>query len=78
MRLTHLHPGSSLKRIKAKTGFAFEVADPLGLTQDPTDRELILLRETIDPLGIRELERLSGPARKAKIKEILAKDEFCA
>jgi len=72
MRLTHLHPGCTLQRVRAKTGFDFAVADPIGLTQAPGEQELRLLRETIDPFGIRKLELLSGPARRARLREIVA------
>ena len=36
--------------------------------------ELRLLREEIDPLGIRRLETLSGGARKRLMREILQKE----
>ncbi len=63
MRLTSIHPGETLERIKAKTGFAFEVAPDCGPTEPPTSAEVRLLQEEIDPLGIRRLERLGGSAR---------------
>lgn len=72
MRLTHLHPGVEWERVKAKTGFELEVADPLGTTAPPTEQELRLLREVIDPLGIRELEAMSGAPRRQALRSALA------
>ena len=41
----------------------------------PTPEELHLLREKIDPLGIRSLELLSGTARRQKLREILVQEQ---
>jgi hypothetical protein len=48
------------------------MADDLGETPSPTAEEIRLLREAIDPLGIRTLERMSGPRRRQKLREIVA------
>lgn len=74
MRLTSIHPGETLERIKAKTGFAVEVAPHCALTEPPTVEEVRLLREEIDPLGVRRLELLGGAARKEAMREILEKE----
>jgi glutaconate CoA-transferase subunit B len=72
MRLTHVHPGVSPKRVRAKTGFVLEISDDLGQTQPPSDEELHLLRKRIDPLGVRNLEALSGPARREALARIIS------
>lgn len=72
MRLISYHPGTSPERIQKKTGFALCFAPHLGETPPPTAEELRLLREVIDPLGIRQLELLNGAARRQKLREILA------
>jgi glutaconate CoA-transferase, subunit B len=72
MRLTTCHPGVELARIQARTGFELEVAPDLHETPPPTAEELRLLREEIDPLGIRKLEALSGSARRQLLHEIIA------
>jgi acyl CoA:acetate/3-ketoacid CoA transferase beta subunit len=72
MRLTSLHPQATMTQLKAKTGFDFELADGWALTQPPSAEELRLLREDIDPLGVRRLELLGGNARKDALREILA------
>ena len=71
MRLTSIHPAATLERIRAKTGFGFEVAPGCGPTEPPTPEEVRLLREEIDPLGIRQLELLAGSARRDHLRGIL-------
>ncbi|MCJ7512445.1 MAG: hypothetical protein MUO23_05690, partial [Anaerolineales bacterium] len=71
MRLTHVHPGQSPMTIQAKTGFALDVAPGLSETPPPTPDELRLLRSEVDPLGVRRLEFLSGPARRDLLLSIL-------
>lgn len=72
MRLTHLHPGVTVERVRAKTGFDLQVVKDLGETRPPTQEELRLLREEIDPLGIRGLEAVSGAQRRKLLRDILA------
>jgi hypothetical protein len=74
MRLTHLHPGVTLERVRAKTGFDLSVASPLRSTEPPRANELRLLREVIDPLGIRKLEFMSGPQRRVALRSILERE----
>jgi glutaconate CoA-transferase subunit B len=71
MRLTSFHPGQSIDKIQAKTGFPLEVAPDIHETEPPTEEEVRLLRQTIDPLGVRKLETLNGGQRKELIREIL-------
>lgn len=72
MRLTHVHPGVSPDRVQAKTGFELQISPELAETEPPSSEELHLLREQIDPLGIRRLEMASGARRRDLIREILA------
>ncbi len=74
LRLTSIHPGETLERIKAKTGFPLGVAADCRETEPPTAEEIRLLREEIDPLGVRRLELLGGTARKDAMREILEKE----
>lgn len=74
MRLLTVHPGVSLRRVQAKTGFELIVPNDLPETEPPSARELRLLREEIDPLGVRVLETLSGAARREKLRQILAEE----
>jgi glutaconate CoA-transferase subunit B len=72
MRLTSLHPSATLAQVRAKTGFDFDVAPDWGPTPPPTSEDVRLLRESIDPLGVRQLELLGGTARKDALRAILA------
>jgi glutaconate CoA-transferase, subunit B len=74
LRLVSYHAGQNLERIQAHTGFELEVAPHAALTPPPTQEELRLLREEIDPLSIRRLELLSGSARRELLHEILKQE----
>jgi acyl CoA:acetate/3-ketoacid CoA transferase beta subunit len=74
LRLTALHPGVSLDKVQKKTSFLLECAPVLVESTPPSADELRLLREEIDPLGIRRLETLGGGARKRLLRDILEKE----
>lgn len=74
LRLTSLHPGATLAQVKAKTGFPVAVAPDCGPTPPPTPEEVRLLREEIDPLGVRRLELLGSTARRELLREILERE----
>lgn len=75
MRLLSLHPGITLARVQTKTGFDLIIPRVVPETIPPTDEELFLLREKIDPLGVRVLETLSGTARRDKLRAILLQEK---
>lgn len=75
MRLTSWHPGVEIKRIQRRTGFKLEIVPDARETPPPTAEEVRLLREEIDPLGVRKLELLGGQARKDLIRDILRQEE---
>lgn len=75
MRLVSNHPGTTIERIQAKTGFTLDIAPDVHETPPPTAEEIRLLRDEIDPLGVRKLETLGGSARKNLLREILAQEE---
>ena len=56
MRLRSVHPGSSVDEIREQTGFPLAVPDGVPQTREPTGEELRLIRERIDPKGLRERE----------------------
>ncbi|HEX2907858.1 MAG TPA: CoA-transferase [Phototrophicaceae bacterium] len=74
MRLTSYHPGVTVEHIQKKTGFLLEIAPEVHETPPPTAEEIRLLREEIDPLGVRKLEMLGGSARKDLLRAILAQE----
>jgi acyl CoA:acetate/3-ketoacid CoA transferase beta subunit len=59
MRLRSVHPGVSVDDVVKSTGFALVIPDHVEETRSPTEDELRLLRELIDPggLGAKELAR---------------------
>lgn len=70
LRLTSYHPGIRIEQIQAHTGFPLEISPQVHPTPLPTPEELSLLREVIDPLGIRRLEFLGGAARRQLLHEM--------
>src|SRR5712691_2629188 len=52
MTLTTLHPGVSIDQARDSMGWDPKVSDHLGETSAPSDEELRLIREELDPLGI--------------------------
>ncbi|MEU6773164.1 CoA-transferase [Streptomyces sp. NPDC046759] len=56
MRLRSLHPGVTVEQVTGATGFPLAVPDEVPYTREPTAAELRLIREVIDPKGLREGE----------------------
>jgi acyl CoA:acetate/3-ketoacid CoA transferase beta subunit len=71
MRLRSYHPGVTVDAIRKRTGFDLDIAPDAHETVPPTSEEIRLLHEEIDPLGIRELECMSGGQRRRRMREIL-------
>lgn len=74
MRLISYHPGVTINQIQSRTGFDLEISPEVHVTPIPSKEELRLLREEIDPLGIRRLESMSGAARRNLLHEILDRE----
>jgi glutaconate CoA-transferase subunit B len=49
MEVLSLHPGVTMERVRAATGFEPGVREPPAVTEPPTARELQILREEVDP-----------------------------
>jgi len=56
MRLRSVHPGVAVDDVVAATGFELVVPDEVPETRAPTDEELRLIREVIDPRDLRKTE----------------------
>ncbi|MEO5878349.1 MAG: CoA-transferase [Streptosporangiaceae bacterium] len=56
LRLRSVHPGVSVEDVVAATGFELAVTGEVPETRLPTDEELHLMREVLDPKGFRERE----------------------
>jgi len=51
-----VHPGVSIDEVIAATGFELVVDDRVSETRMPTDEELRLIRDVIDPNATRKAE----------------------
>jgi len=71
MRLTSYHPGVAIEQIQAHTGFPLEISPAVMETELPTQNEINLLRNRIDPMNIRRLEMLGGSARRELLHKII-------
>lgn len=58
MRIVSLHPGVSFDDAQKKTAFPLQkpAGSTIPVTAEPTAEELRIIREVIDPLGMRQLE----------------------
>lgn len=70
-RIESLHPGVAASDVVAATGFALEVSAEVPATAEPTEEQLRLLRERIDPLGTVRIDFVSGKERLAYMKRLL-------
>jgi len=50
--LTTLHPGATVEQARENTGWALKIVADLRYTEPPSDEELRILREELDPQGI--------------------------
>jgi glutaconate CoA-transferase subunit B len=49
MEVVSLHPGVRLETVREATAFELHVREPLAVTEPPTEEELHILREEVDP-----------------------------
>jgi acyl CoA:acetate/3-ketoacid CoA transferase beta subunit len=56
MRLRSVHPGVTVEEVMEATGFDLVVPSDVGDTRMPTPEELELIRQVLDPRGMRERE----------------------
>ena len=69
--LMSLHPGISVEQVRDRTGGELIVSKSLVVTEPPTPEQLRLMREEIDPFGIRRLEFVASRDRLSLIESIL-------
>lgn len=70
-RIESLNPGVDAEQVVENTGFELEVPDDIPETEAPTDAQLTLLREQIDPRGTVAFDFLPGKERMAYLDRIL-------
>lgn len=75
LMLTHMHPGVALQDVERATGWRLRYADRLATTPVPSAEELRIIREELDPLGVRRLEFVPSAERDALITLLLADEE---
>lgn len=56
MRIRSLHPGVTVDEVQELTGFPLVVPDDVPTSRLPTDDELRIIREVLDPKGLRTAE----------------------
>ncbi|MHA1146802.1 MAG: CoA-transferase [Promethearchaeota archaeon] len=74
MQIGTIHPGVDIEEVISSTGFEIIVPANLKETMPPTETEIKLLREKVDPLGIRKLEVLTGKERETLLSKIIEKE----
>jgi glutaconate CoA-transferase subunit A len=74
LQVTSLHPGVAMSDVQAVTGFDIEASDDCDVTVPPDADELRVLRNEVDPLGVRRLDFVPARARAALLAEILANE----
>jgi glutaconate CoA-transferase, subunit B len=52
MRLDSLHPGATIEAVKASIGWDVAISPDVAETAAPTEDELRLIREELDPVGV--------------------------
>ncbi|MFV0315891.1 MAG: hypothetical protein ACK5O2_02880 [Microthrixaceae bacterium] len=70
-RIESLHPGVQADQVVEATGFDLAVPENIPTTAEPTDEQVRLLREEIDPYGTVKFDFVSGKDRLGYLKEIL-------
>ena len=74
MKIGTIHPGITLEEIRKSTGFELLVPEGISETLPPTEEEINILRNKVDPLGIRKLEVLTGKEREELLNQIIEKE----
>ena len=74
MKIGTIHPGISLEEIRTSTGFELLFPEGIRETIPPTEEEINILRNKVDPLGIRKLEVLTGKEREELLNQIIEKE----
>lgn len=76
LRLDSVHAGVTLAEVRSQTGFDLGLVGQVPNSPEPPHDILRLIREQIDPLGVRELEIVSAADRGPLIRTLLTKDHI--
>jgi glutaconate CoA-transferase subunit B len=73
LEVVSLHDGVAFAVAQERTGFPIATG-AIAVTEPPTADELALLRDEIDPFGVRELEMVGSAQRAQMMREIWEKE----
>lgn len=73
-RIDSLHPGVKVEDVVNNTGFELEVPEQVPETEKPTEEQVRLLREVVDPYGTIAFDFKPGKERLGYLKDILQKE----
>jgi len=74
-RIETLNPGHTVEEVVENTGFEVEVPADIGVTVTPTQEQITLLRERIDPYETMRFDFMGAQERKERLRELL-QDEW--
>lgn len=74
MRVESLHPGVSIEEVKEKTGFDLLIPSNVPETEPPARKEVDFIRNQIDPLGLRFLDRMPRPNMKDYLSQVIQRE----
>ena len=74
LEVTELFPGTTREDVQQATGFRVRFAGDLTVVADPSEEVLRVLRQEIDPLGLRRLEFASARTRDGLLDEVIRAD----
>lgn len=72
--LESIHGECTVEEVIERTGFEIEVRSDVSPTQPPGREQLELLRSTVDPLGVRDLETLALPERLEALERMAERE----
>jgi acyl CoA:acetate/3-ketoacid CoA transferase beta subunit len=56
VRLLSVHPGVTVDEVVENTGFTLDVSADVAVTREPTESELMIIRNVLDPKSLRDRE----------------------
>lgn len=74
LEVTELFPGVTRDDVQKNTGFPVRFADTVATIDEPDAETLRILREEIDPIGLRRLEFAAARDRDALLDEVIQSD----
>jgi acyl CoA:acetate/3-ketoacid CoA transferase beta subunit len=69
-----LNPGVSVEEVVENTGFELDVPNEIGTTSVPTEDQLELLRNRIDPFGTIQFDFMDARERRTAVRAILKQE----